>query len=227
MLIRLLAFATPQLRIPDSILLVLSGVILVLLHDVPVNCFYPELVFNLFRPPLIYPAAVYISWRDFRANIALIVFLADGLVLVTMSAIASLLHCLAGLLLRVALVFGPIISPPDAVTGLSVTKNLQVPRRIVVILKEESLINDATAFVSSAFALAAVMTGIFSLEQAALQFLVAAAGGGCVGLAIGWLATQGQRRFDNPPVQSGFYCSLRGFLSSRPNNSMSWAFTPS
>src|SRR5438270_13860887 len=48
------------------------------------------------------------------------------------------------------------------------------------------------------------MTGAFSLAQASLQFLLVAAGGICVGLAIGWLAMQVQKRLDDPPVQTMF-----------------------
>src|SRR5207237_1237629 len=54
------------------------------------------------------------------------------------------------------------------------------------------------------FAVAAVMTGTFSLGQSSLQFLLVAAGGICVGLAVGWLATQVQKRLDDPPVQTVF-----------------------
>jgi CPA1 family monovalent cation:H+ antiporter len=79
-----------------------------------------------------------------------------------------------------------------------------VPRKIVVILEGESLVNDASSFISFRFAVAAVLTGTFSLNQAAVQFLVVAAGGIGVGLAIGWLATQVQKRMDDPPVQTMF-----------------------
>src|SRR5438094_161121 len=121
-----------------------------------------------------------------------------------MTAAAYLLHYLVGLPLAVGFVFGAIISPPDAVAALAVTQHLRVPRRIIVILEGESLINDATSFISFRFAVAAVMTGAFSLTQASLQFLLVAAGGICVGLAIGWLATQVQKRLDDPPVQTMF-----------------------
>jgi CPA1 family monovalent cation:H+ antiporter len=49
-----------------------------------------------------------------------------------------------------------------------------------------------------------VLTGTFSLGQASAQFLLVAAGGIAVGLATGWLATQVQKRLDDPPVQTMF-----------------------
>src|SRR5436853_893910 len=200
----LLAIVARRIRVPYPILLTVGGVILALIPGLPAIHLEPELVFSLFLPPLIYPAAVYTSWRDFRANLRPILLLAIGLVLLTMAAIAYLFHSLFGLPLALGFVFGAIISPPDAVAALAVTQHLRVPRKIIVILEGESLTNDATSFISFRFAVAAVMTGAFSLAQASLQFLLVAAGGICVGLAVGWLATQVQRRLDDPPVQTMF-----------------------
>ncbi len=200
----LLALAAQKIRIPYPILLTIGGLGLALVPGVPVIHLDPQLVFDLFLPPLLYPAAVYTTWRDFRANLRPILFLAIGLVLATMTATAYLFHSLVGLPLAVGFVFGAIISPPDAVAALSVTQHMRVPRKIVVILEGESLANDATSFISFRFAVAAVMTGSFSLAEASTQFLVVAAGGICVGLATGWLAIQVQRRLDDPPVQTMF-----------------------
>ena len=202
--VALVAIAARKIHVPYPILLTIGGVALALVPGLPVIQLEPQLVFNLFLPPLLYPAAVFTSWRDFRANLRPILLLAIVLVLLTMSATAWLFHSLFGLPLAVGFVFGAIISPPDAVAALAVTQHLRVPRKIIVILEGESLINDATAFISFRFAVAAVLTGSFSLGQAGLRFLVVAAGGVCVGLAIGWLATQVQKRLDDPPVQTMF-----------------------
>jgi monovalent cation/hydrogen antiporter len=202
--VALLALVARKIRVPYPILLTCGGVVLALIPGLPAIQLEPQLVFNLFLPPLLYPAAVFTSWRDFRANLRPILFLAIVLVLLTMTATAYLFHGLVGLPLAVGFVFGAIISPPDAVAALSVTQNLRVPRRIIVILEGESLVNDATAFISFRFAVAAVLTGTFSLGQASLRFLLVATGGICVGVAVGWLATQVQKRLDDPPVQTMF-----------------------
>src|SRR6266404_6319478 len=202
--VALLAIVARKIRVPYPILLTIGGVGLALVPGLPAIQLDPQLVFNLFLPPLLYPAAVFTSWRDFRTNLRQILPLAIVLVLLTMTATAYLFHYLTGLPLAVGFVFGALISPPDAVAALAVTKNLRVPRKIIVILEGESLVNDATSFISFRFAVAAVLTGSFSLGQASLQFLFVAAGGICVGLAVGWLATQVQRRLDDPPVQTMF-----------------------
>src|SRR6516162_10697912 len=202
--VALLALVARKIRVPYPILLTCGGVLLALVPGLPAIQLEPQLVFNLFLPPLLYPAAVFTSWRDFRANLRQILFLAIVLVLLTVTATAYVFHGLAGLPVAVAFVFGAIMSPPDAVAALAVTQNLRVPRRIIVILEGESLVNDATAFISFRFAVIAVLTGSFSLGQASLQFLFVATGGVCVGLAVGWLATQVQKRLDDPPVQTMF-----------------------
>src|SRR6266480_2555977 len=202
--VALLALVARKIGVPYPILLTIAGGLLAFVPGLPTIRLDPKLVFDLFLPPLIYPAAVYTSWRDFRANLRSILPLAIFLVLLTMTVTAYLFHALTGLPLAVGFVFGALISTPDAVAALAVTQNLRVPRKIIVILEGESLVNDATSFISFRFAVAAVMTGTFSLAQASLQFLFVAAGGICVGLAVGWLIVQLQKRLDNPPVQTLF-----------------------
>jgi CPA1 family monovalent cation:H+ antiporter len=200
--VALLALVARKIGVPYPILLTVAGGLLAFVPGLPTIRLDPKLVFDLFLPPLIYPAAVYTSWRDFRANLRSILPLAIFLVLLTMTVTAYLFHALTGLPLAVGFVFGALISPPDAVAALAMTQNLRVPRKIIVILEGESLVNDATSFISFRFAVAAVLTGSFSLGQASLQFLFVAAGGIAVGLATGWLATQVQKRLDDPPVQT-------------------------
>jgi len=202
--VALLAIVSRKINVPYPILLTVAGGLLALVPGLPAIHLEPKLVFDLFLPPLLYPAAVYTSWRDFRANLRSILPLAIFLVLLTMTTTACLFHALTGLPLAVGFVFGALISPPDAVAALAVTKDLKVPRKITVILEGESLVNDATSFISFRFAVAAVLTGTFSLGQASAQFLLVAVGGIVVGLAVGWLATQVQKRMDDPPVQTMF-----------------------
>src|SRR5467141_4533939 len=84
----LLALAARQITIPYPILLTIGGLVLALIPGVPTIHLEPELVFDLFLPPLLYPAAVYTTWRDFRANLRTILPLAIFLVLLTMVASA-------------------------------------------------------------------------------------------------------------------------------------------
>src|SRR5881394_2590037 len=74
--VALLAIVARKIRVPYPILLTIGGVVLALVPGLPAIHLEPELVFNLFLPPLLYPAAVYTSWRDFRANLRSILPLA-------------------------------------------------------------------------------------------------------------------------------------------------------
>ena len=102
---------------------------------------------------------------------------------------AVVAHEAIGLPWGAAFALGAIVSPPDAVAATTITRRLGLPQRIVTILEGESLVNDATALVAYRMAVAAVMTGLFSLRDAVLGFVLVAAGGSAVvGLAVGWVA---------------------------------------
>ncbi|HMJ65838.1 MAG TPA: cation:proton antiporter, partial [Candidatus Binatia bacterium] len=77
-----------RLQVPYPILLVIGGLALALVPGLPRLRLNPELVFLFFLPPLLYPAALFTSWRDFRADLGSISLLAIGLVLFTTIAIA-------------------------------------------------------------------------------------------------------------------------------------------
>src|SRR6266568_8168547 len=180
-IVALTAVAT-RLRLPYVILLVLGGLALGFVPGLPDIKLDPELVLFLFLPPLIYSSAWLTSWREFRANLRPILQLSLGLVLVTTIVIAVVAHTMAGLSWPVAFVLGAVVSPTDAVAASATAKVLGLPRRIVTIIEGESMVNDATGLVIYRFAVAAVVTGSFSLSQAGLQFVVVSLGGLLIGL---------------------------------------------
>src|SRR6266705_2965227 len=96
------------------------------------------------------------------------------MVLLTTIVVAVVAHVLIpGLPWAVAFVLGAIVSPTDAVAATAIVQRLGIPQRIVTILEGESLVNDATGLVAYRFAVAAVVTGVFSPFEASLQFVVA------------------------------------------------------
>jgi len=181
-----LAVVARKLALPYPVVLVLAGLALSFIPHLPQVRLDPNLVFFFFLPPLIYPAALFTSWRDFRRNLRPILLLAIGLVLFTTIAIACAAHSIApSLPWAAAFALGAIVSPPDAIAATSVIRRLSVPHRIETILEGESLVNDATALVALQFAIAALMTGTFSLGHATLRFVWVAAGGIVFGLLVG------------------------------------------
>src|SRR6185295_1522950 len=172
-----LALLARRLSVPYPILFVIGGLLLGLIPKLPPVRLDPELVFLFVLPPLLFPAALFTSWRDFRANLRPISLLAIGLVLFTTVAVAFLAHYFMDLPLASGFVLGAIISPPDVIAATAIADRLKVPRRIVTTLKGESLVNDATALVAYRFAVAAVLTGSFSLTRASGEFFLVGIGG--------------------------------------------------
>src|SRR5215813_12635705 len=95
------------------------------------------LILLMVLPPVIYSAAVAMSWREFRFNLRPIVLLAVGCVIFTAFAVAAATHYLIGLPWNVRLLLGAIVAPPDVVAPLAVARRLGIPRRILVVLEGE------------------------------------------------------------------------------------------
>ena len=196
-----LLIAAQWLRVPYPILLVIGGLGLALTPGVPEVALEPELVLLILLPPLLYAAAFFTPLRELRRNVGPISLLAVGLVLATMVVVAAVAHAVLGFGWAEAFVLGAIVSPTDPVSATAIARRLGVPGRIVTIVEGESLINDATALVAYKFAVAAVVTGSFSLTEASGEFVLNAVGGVAIGIAIGALVAAVRRHLDNPPVE--------------------------
>jgi len=197
-----LAVFAPRVAIPFPIVLVLSGILLGFIPGLSEITLDPDLVFLFFLPPLLYGAAVSISWPDFRYNMRPILSLAIGLVLATTFVVAAVAHgIINGLPWSAAFVLGAIVSPPDAVATTTILRRLGVPRRLVTILEGESLVNDATGLVLYRLAIAATMTGAFSFSEASVSFPLVGLGGVAIGLAMGWIVVQVRNRVENPSAE--------------------------
>jgi len=190
-----------RLHIPYAILLVLGGLALGFIPGLPTIKLDPELLLFLFLPPLIYSSAWLTSWQEFRANLRPILLLSVGLVLVTTVVVAVVAHAIIGLSWPVAFVLGAVVSPTDAVAASATAQSVGLSRRIVTIIEAESMANDATGLVVYRFAVAAVVTGTFSLVQASLQFVLVSVGGLLVGFVISWPLAWLHRRLDDAPIE--------------------------
>ncbi len=183
-----LGWLARHFNVAYPIVLVLGGIALGFVPKLPDFPLDPNLILVVVLPPILYQAARSTSWRDFRANFQPISMLAVGLVAATTVAVAATAKWLVpDLPWAAAFVLGAIVSPPDAAAATAILGRLKLPRRIVAILEGESLVNDASALVLYKFAVAAVVTGAFSLAEATLQFVVVAVGGVAVGIVMGWL----------------------------------------
>ncbi len=175
MVVLALTTVARKLLIPYPILLVIGGLVLGLIPGLPTIDLDPDSVFLVFLPPILWAAAYFTSWREFRANLRPIALLAVGLVVATTAAVAIVVTAaLPGLGWAGAIALGAIVSPPDAVSATAVAKRLHIPQRVITILEGESLVNDATALVLYRVAIAAAISGAFSLSNTLLDFVLAA-----------------------------------------------------
>lgn len=182
----MLIMLAQKLKISYPIFLVLAGLGISIIPGIPLVETEPELIFVIFLPPLLYEAAWYTSWNDFLKWSRPIGMLAFGLVFLTSIIVAYVSNSMIpGFTLALGFLLGGIISPPDAVAASSVLKNVSVPRRIIVILEGESLINDASSLIVFRFALAAVISSQFSFREAVGQFFLVSVMGILIGVAIG------------------------------------------
>ncbi len=196
-----LAVLARVVNVPYPITLVLGGVAIGFIPGVPEVELEPDLVLLIFLPPLLYGAAFFTSLRDLRRDARAISLLSIGLVAVTMVVVAVAAHEVIGLGWPESFVLGAIVSPTDAVAPAEILRRLGAPRRMLTVVEGENLTNDWTALVLYRFAVAAVVTGSFSLVEAGLEFVWSGVGGLLIGLVAGRLIREVRRRIDDPPTE--------------------------
>ncbi len=149
-------FWAKRVRLPHTVFLVIIGLILGLLAQIPTFHFFseftltPELLFYLLLPTLIFESAYNINVRRMVEDASIIFILSVvGLIVSTLVIGAGLYYLLAFLGFTVpfivTLLFGALISATDPVAVLALFKEYGAPRRLSLIFEGESLFNDATA----------------------------------------------------------------------------------
>lgn len=153
----------------------------------------PAIFFLLFLPPLLFLDGWRIPKVGLMRDGVIIVELALGLVVFTVVGAGFLIHWLIPTIpLPVAFALAAVISPTDPVAVSSIAAKVPIPKRMMHILEGESLLNDASGLVCFRFAVAAAMTGTFSLASASATFLWVAGAGLAIGVAFTWSVTQAQ-----------------------------------
>ena len=183
----------PRVSLP--LVQIAIGAIVILLVGTPVDvAIDPELFLVLFIAPLLFDESRHASKRGLWDNKGSIVSLAIGLVIVTVLVVGFVLNWIEpSIPLAAAFALGAALGPTDAVAVTALGKDIRLTGRQKSLLSGEALINDASGVVSFQFAIAAAVTGAFSLVDAAQSFAISFFGGIAIGLIAGFLALLAMR----------------------------------
>ena len=154
------------------------------------NCFdlQPDLFFVLFVAPLIFYVSMTADVKTLWTQRKPILNMGILLVFVTVIFVGYLVNSLIpSIPLAAAFALIAALGPTDDVAVASVGKRVNVPPKIMTLIQGESIINDASGIVSFQFALAAMLTGSFSLVEATGRFFIVALGGIAIGLLLSWI----------------------------------------
>jgi len=173
----------------------------------------PELFLFLFLPPLLFSDGWRMPKRDLWRYRAPILTLAVGLVLFTVVGAGYFIHwLLPAISLPLAFALAAVLSPTDAVAVSAIARD-RMPGPLMYMLQGEALMNDASGLVTFKFALVAAVTGLFSLADASLTFVLVACGGLAIGIALSWLVGRMrgwmiERGWDDPAAHVVFMLLL-------------------
>ncbi len=172
-------------KMPLPTMLVVAGVLLSFIPYAPTINLDPKVIFFIVLPPLLYIESFATPWKQLKDVGDLVSAQAIGLVLATIFGVAAALRLvIPEMPWAVALAFGAIVSPTDAVAVSAIAKSSFIPHKTMDVIRGESLVNDATGLVSFQYAVAAAVTGTFSLMNAGQSFLFVSLGGIAVGLLM-------------------------------------------
>jgi CPA1 family monovalent cation:H+ antiporter len=154
----------------------------------------PEFFLFFFIPPLLFADARRYPKREGVRLWRAITTLALGLVVFTVVGAGFFIDWLVpSIPLPVAFALAAVLSPTDPVAVSAITAKTPIPRTMMHLLEGEALLNDATGLVCLRFAVAAMMTGSFSVVHATGAFLVVALGGTLIGAGLPWIIGAIQR----------------------------------
>src|SRR3954469_13843351 len=200
LIILALVMVANKLKLAYPIVLVLGGLVLSFTNIFGHVTIDPELVFFIFLPPLLYEAAWQTSWKEFWKWRRVIMSFAFPIVILTSCVVAFVSSAfIPGFTLELGFLLGGIISPPDAISATTIMRNVKVPKSHLSIVEGESLLNDASSLIVFRFALAAIVTGQFSFQEASTSFLLVVIVGIAIGLLVGLIFYGAHRLLPTTP----------------------------
>src|ERR1700680_3184882 len=118
----LVAMLSRRLHLPYTVGLVLAGMALYFFHIHLKWHLSKDLIFSVFLPPLVFEAALFIHWREFRKELPVVTLLATVGVVLAAAVTALGMHYALTWDWGSALVFGVLISATDPVSFIATFK---------------------------------------------------------------------------------------------------------
>src|SRR6266704_2115993 len=206
----IVALLSRRLRVPYTLLLVIVGLVVGLLPFLPHEHIDPNLVLYVFIPALLFEGAWNAELGRLEADWLPIVLLAIPGMVLSLLAVAVILHLGIGLSLLLALLVGAIVAPIDPVAVIALFQQLGVPDRLRTLVEGESIFNDGTGGAAYELVLAVLLPTLGLAEVAGnpsfqntpalgiiTEVLWLIFGGFLLGLGVGWLVSHLLRRIDD------------------------------
>jgi CPA1 family monovalent cation:H+ antiporter len=197
------AIVARRLALPYTVGLVATGLALALAR-LPLDLTLThDVLFEVILPPLLFEAALSISWRELKRDLTPVLALSTVGVLVGAGVVAGGLAWALNWPLAPALAFGALIAATDPIAVIAMLREAGVKGRLKLVIESESLFNDGAAALLFALILPALtQSGAPTLPAIVAEAALIGGGGIAVGAVVGALAIALAGRTDDHLVET-------------------------